>query len=112
MDLIGAGHYDLDIGRRLFIIISFLVILWYALNYFVNKVKSGEIKIPAFLKQKFPGLEALEQSSLSGPYQLNIIQRKILPDGSELMVLDVNGRHILLSKTLHQGTKYLTDLNN
>lgn len=110
MDLIGSEHCDLDIGRRLFIIVSFLVILWYALNYFVNKVKSGEIKIPGFLKHKFPGLEALEQSSSNGPYQMNIIQRKIFPDGSEMLVLDISGRHILLSKTLNHGIKYLTEL--
>lgn len=111
MEGLGAENLDLNLGRRLFVIVFFLLFLWYVLNYLVTKIKSGQIKIPELLKSKIPALKNLEQDIIAEPYKLEIIQRKILPDGSELQVLDVNGRHVLLSKHMQSGINYITDLN-
>lgn len=111
MEGLGSENLNLDLGRRLVVIVFFLLFMWYTLNYLVTKIKSGQIKIPEFLKSKIPALKNLEQSSLIEPYKLEIIQRKALPDGSELLVLDANGRHLLLSRHFQSGINYIADLN-
>lgn len=111
METIGSESFDLDIGRRIVVIIVFLGLLWFFLNYLVHKVKSGEIKIPEFLTKKLPGLKNLDQSGYSEHYKIKIIQRQVMPDGYELMVMDIDNRHILLSKHINSGVQYITDLN-
>ncbi len=111
MEGLGNGNVDLDLGRRFIVIIFFLLFMWYGLNYLVTLIKSGRIKIPEVLKVKIPALKNLEQNSTNDLYQLKIIQRQTMPDGSELMVLDASGRHILLSRHIQSGINYITDLN-
>jgi hypothetical protein len=112
MDLVGNNSFDFDLGRRIFIIISFLVALWFGLNLLVSKIKSKQIKIPKFLLDQIPALENIAASGSSDLYQIEIIQRKSLADGSEFLVVDINGRHLLLSKHIQSGINYLTELNN
>lgn len=111
MEDVGASAFNLDLGRRILIIIIFLGAFWYILNLFVSKVKAGTLKLPEFLLKQYPALRNLDQSSYSQLYEMKIIQRQMMPDGYELMVLDVNDRHILLSKHISSGVQYLTDLN-
>lgn len=111
MEGLATNTFDLDIGRRALIIIIFLAALWYFLNFFVTKVKSGQFKIPDYLINKFPGLKNIDPSGYSELYKMKIIQRQMMPDGYELMVLEVDERHILLSKHINSGVQYLAELN-
>jgi hypothetical protein len=99
---------DFDWGRRLFIIVAFLFALWFFLNCLVSKIKSGQWQIPRFLTNKFPQLDLLQSNDI---YKISIVQRTVLMDGSELLVLDVDGRRILTSKTLPLGLRYIADLD-
>ena len=110
MEGLATDTFDLDLGRRVLIIIIFLVGLWYFLNLFATKVKSGQMKMPGFLTNRFPGLKNLDQAAHSELYDMKIIQRQMMPDGYELMVLDINDRHILLSKHVSSGIQYLAEL--
>jgi hypothetical protein len=78
MEGLGSHNLDLDIGRRLLVIIFFLLFLWYALNYLVARIKSGQIKIPELLKAKIPALKNLEQNLAGELYNLEIIQKKTI----------------------------------
>ncbi|MEY3370211.1 MAG: hypothetical protein RLZZ361_881 [Cyanobacteriota bacterium] len=111
MDLATSNSFDFDLGRRIFIIISFLVALWFGLDLLVNKIKSKQIKIPKFLLDKIPALENIATSDSQDPYQIDIVQRKTLADGSEFLVLDVNGRHLLVSKHIQSGINFIAELN-
>lgn len=111
MEGLATNTFDLDIGRRVLIIIIFLAALWYFLNFFVSKIKSGQMKIPAFLLDKFPSLKNIDPSGYSELYKMKVIQRQMMPDGYELIVLEVDERHILMSKHINSGVQYLTDLN-
>ncbi len=102
------SNFDLDLGRRLFIIVVFLFVLWFVLNWLVAKIKAGQLQIPSVLKGKFPQLAALENNDI---YKISIVQRTVLPDSSELLVLDIDERRILVSKTLPLGLRYLIDLD-
>jgi hypothetical protein len=82
--------------------------MWLCTNFLINKVKSGEWKIPKFL-DNFVRIKSAF-SNADKRYKINIVQREILPDGSEILVLAVNDRRILLSRSLNQGIRYLTDL--
>ena len=112
MEGLGANTFDLDLGRRALIILIFLVGLWYFLNLFAKQVKAGQMKIPDFLANRFPGLKNLDKAAYSELYEIKIVQRQMMPDGYELMVLDVNDKHILLSKHVSSGIQYLTDLKS
>jgi hypothetical protein len=112
MDLAGDNSFDFDLGRRIFIIISFLLFLWFGLNILVHKIKSKQIKIPKFLLDRIPALENIAASDSSDLYQIEIIQRKQLADGSEFLVVDVNGRHILVSKHIQSGINFIANLND
>lgn len=112
MEAIGSESFDLDLGRRLFIIVCFLIFMWYFLNLMVNKIKSGRWQIPEFLSKSFPGLKQLDIPGSKDLYNINIIQRKSMPDGSEFLVADIDGRHILLSKHIQSGINYITDLQS
>lgn len=107
-----SNDIGFNLGKRLVIIIFFLLFLWYFLNYLVLKIKSGQLKIPEFFLSKIPTLKALTEQKQLDLYKMEIIQTKLLPDGSELMVLDVDGRHLLLSRHVQSGVNYVTDLNS
>ena len=110
MEAIGSESFDLDLGRRLFIIVCFLLFMWYFLNLLVTKVKSGQWQMPEFLTSKFPSLKQIDIPGSEELYNINVIQRKPMPDGSEFMVLDIDGRHVLVSKHIQSGINYITDL--
>lgn len=111
MEDLATNTFDLDIGRRVLIILIFLAAMWYFLNFFVTKIKSGQMKIPDFLINKFPSLKNIDPSGYSELYKMKVIQRQMMPDGYELLVLDLDGRHILMSKHINSGIQYITDLN-
>lgn len=111
MDIVGSESFDLDLGRRLFIIVAFLLFLWYFLNLIVTRVQSGQLKLPKFLTKSFPNLKNLETTK-DDLYDINVVQRKILPDGSEFMVVDIDGRHILVSRHIQSGINYITNLKD
>jgi|GEM_PF-5486199 len=112
MDLASADTFDFDLGRRIFIIVSFLFGMWFGLNLLIAKIKSKQIKIPKFLLAKIPALENIAISDSDELYKIEIIQRKTLADGSEFLVLDVNGRHILVSKHIQSGINFIANLND
>ncbi|MCE2928085.1 MAG: hypothetical protein LW817_00455 [Candidatus Caenarcaniphilales bacterium] len=104
------SNFDLDLGRRITIIVVFLLGLWYFLNAIVIKIKSGQLKIPDFLKRQIPALDNIEKSS-NDLHSINILQRKILPEGQELWVVQVDDKKILLSKHIQSGLRFLKDLD-
>jgi hypothetical protein len=110
MEGVGVSSFDLDLGRRVLIMIIFLVGIWYVLNLFVTQIKSGKMKIPQFLLTKFPGLKNIDHSQFTNLYDIKVVQRQVMPDGYEMMVIDINDRHILLSKHIQSGVQYITDL--
>lgn len=109
METIGTETFDLDLGNRLITIVLFLVFFWAIINWFSVNIKNGKIKIPEFLKSKFPGLSMA--SPESEIYKIEIVQRKNLNDGNELMVARVDGKDILLSRNLHTGIRFLKNLD-
>jgi hypothetical protein len=110
-DLLTNNSVNFDWGRRFFIILAFLAALWLFLNYLVLKIKSKSFKIPTFLTDKFPVLKNIQsQVESQNEHSMKIIQNKILPDGSELMILDIDGRRMLLSRSMSGGLRYLTDI--
>lgn len=108
MELVGSESFDLDLGRRMIVIISFLAFLWLGLNYFVAKIKSGEMELPGFLKKAMPGLDKIK---IEEKHKISLVQRKILPEGTEMMVVEVDGQKILLAKTINTGITYIKDMN-
>lgn len=101
---------DFDFTSKVTSVVSFLIFMWLCTNFLINKVKSGEWKIPKFL-DNFVRIKSTF-SSADKRYRINIVQREILPDGSEILILAVDNRRILLSRSLNQGIRYLTDLEN
>ncbi|MFZ4085806.1 MAG: hypothetical protein ACOYK1_09800 [Vampirovibrionia bacterium] len=99
---------DFDFTGKVTSVVSFLIFMWLCTNFLINKVKSGEWKIPKFL-DNFVRIKSTF-SNADKRYKINIIQREILPDGSEILILAVDNRRILLSRSLNQGIRYLTDL--
>jgi hypothetical protein len=99
---------DFDFTSKVTSVVTFLIFMWLCTNFLINKVKSGEWKIPKFL-DNFVRIKSVF-SNADKRYKINIVQREILPDGSEILVLAVNDRRILLSRSLNQGIRYLTDL--
>jgi hypothetical protein len=99
---------DFDFTSKVTSVVSFLIFMWLCTNFLINKVKSGEWKIPKFL-DNFVRIKSTF-SNADKHYKINIIQREILPDGSEILILAVDNRRILLSRSLNQGIRYLTDL--
>jgi len=114
MEGFADSSFDLDIGRRVVVIIVFLLVFWYSVNLLASKIKSGQFKLPDFLTKKFPQLNHFNQlsSQLSNDlYHIEVLQRKSFNDGTELLVLDVDGRHILVSKNIHHGMNYIAELD-
>jgi hypothetical protein len=99
---------DFDFTSKVTSVVSFLIFMWLCTNFLINKVKSGEWKIPKFL-DNFVRIKSAF-SNADKRYKINIVQREILPDGSEILVLGVGDRRLLLSRTMNQGIRYLTDL--
>jgi hypothetical protein len=110
MEGVGVSSFDLDLGRRVLIIIIFLAGMWYVLNLFVTQIKSGKMRIPKFLLSRFPGLKNIDHSQYSELYQIKVVQKQVMPDGYEMIVIEVNDRHLLLSKHIQSGVQYITDL--
>lgn len=109
-DTLASSGPEIYLGQKIIVISIFLLLMWFAANYFVNAIKKGKFTLPGFLS-KLAGVNLNSQKENSYQnYNLEIMQRKVFPDGSELMVLDVEGRHILLSKTVQSGITYITDL--
>ena len=101
---------DFDFTSKVTSVVSFLIFMWLCTNFLINKVKSGEWKIPKFL-DNFVRIKSTF-SNADKRYKISVIQREILPDGSEILILAVDNRRILLSRSLNQGIRYLTDLEN
>ena len=101
---------DFDFTGKVTSVVSFLIFMWLCTNFLINKVKSGEWKIPKFL-DNFVRIKSTF-SNADKRYKISVIQREILPDGSEILILAVDNRRILLSRSLNQGIRYLTDLEN
>ena len=101
---------DFDFTGKVTSVVSFLIFMWLCTNFLINKVKSGEWKIPKFL-DNFVRIKSTF-SNADKRYKVSVIQREILPDGSEILILAVDNRRILLSRSLNQGIRYLTDLEN
>lgn len=110
LEEIGSAAPDLQIGKRLLIATVFLIILWLGLKYLADKIKAGEFPLPKFLT-RFGKVEKIN-SPLHPQFNLEPIQQKIFPDGSELFVIENNGRYLLLSKTVQSGIQYLCELEN
>ena len=110
---VGSKSFDLDLGNRLIIISIFLIVLWVGMNFITGKIKAGK-----FDPSKLTSLEGIKNIfSKKNPepgdkYNINVLQNKIFADGAELMVLDINGRDILIAKTMQGGIQYITDLNS
>ncbi len=103
----------MDINTRLFIVIVFLLLIWAALNWLVNKLKRGDSEwLRKVLPEKIPFLEGMIQGPKSELYKIEVIQRKILPNTAELIIVDINGRHLLLSYSQTVVLHYLNDLNS
>ena len=101
---------DFDFTSKVTSVVSFLIFMWLCTNFLINKVKSGEWKIPKFLDNFVRIKNSFNNADKH--YEINIVQREILPDGSEILILAVDNRRILLSRSLNQGIRYLTDLES
>lgn len=108
MEEVGSQALNLAIGKRLVIIIVFLCVLWFVLNYLTIRIKSGELKLPNFLKNKFYGIGEIIQEI----HQIKLIQRKHLVDGCEMLVVDVDGAHLLLAKNLNGTLVFIKELDH
>ena len=101
---------DFDFNSKLASVVSFLIFLWLITNYLINKIKSGEWKIPKQL-EKFLSVKSAF-SSADKHYKIGVVQREVLNDGTEFIVLGVNEKRLLLSRTINHGVKFLTDLED
>lgn len=100
-----------DIGSKIAIIIVFLAILFLISRFIIARARSQKIKLPKFLSNN-PIFKDISQEKEEAAYKMTIVHREQFSEGNELMVLDVNGRHLLLSKNIHGGIMYLTDLES
>lgn len=103
------GTHNLEIGKRLVIILVFLSLMWFGLNYLVMKMKSGDLSLPDFLKNKLKGVDNLD---LKDAHRIELVQKKYIADGTELMVLDIDGSHVLLARTVNGSICYIKDLES
>lgn len=97
-----------DFNTKFATVISFLLFLWLLTNFVINKIRSGQWKIPAFLENFLHIKNAFNVADK--PYRFSILQREILNDGNEILIASVGRRVVLLSKNLHHGIRYLTEL--
>lgn len=110
MEEIGStAAVDMAIGQRLLVIFIFLLALWAGLNYLVMLIKSGKLVLPEFLRNKMK-LDPVMAAHDSELYSLKLVQRKVMPDGTELWVVDIDGKHSLMSWSATSGIRFLKDL--
>lgn len=100
-----------DLGSKLVIIVVFLAILFFLSRFIIARAKSQKIALPKFLS-KYPIFKDISPEEEKPLYEMKIIHREQFSEGTELMVLDINDRHILLSKNIHGGIVYITDLES
>ncbi len=105
-----GSEANLGLAWRLIVIVVFLLLMWLGLKSFATRVKQGQIHLPQFLSQGNKFFSKYCSSGSQHKFQLEPIQKQVFPDGSELWVLENQGRYILLSKTLQSGIRYLCDL--
>jgi len=111
------SNQDLGIGWRLMVITVFLALMWFGLKNLAERIKTGKLEVPAFLQKGnkfFAGLGgwSKEAEAKHPKFNLEPVQRQVFPDGSELWVIENNGRYMLLSKTLQSGIRYVADLSD
>lgn len=99
---------NLEIGKRLLIILVFLSLLWFGLNYLAIKIKSGELKLPSFLRNKLYGAN----SKTTELHKIELVQKKYLTDGCEMLVVEVDGSRVLLARSVNGSISYIKDLDN
>ena len=46
------------------------------------------------------------------PHDIKVVQREVLHDGSELLIVSVDERKLLLSKTMQNGLNFVTDIED
>ena len=107
MEDIGTQALDLEIGKRLVIIVVFLSVLWFLLNYLATKIKAGELQLQNFLKSKLYGANASSKDA----HKIELVQKKYLADGCEMLVVDVDGEHVLLARNINGSIAYVKDLD-
>ncbi len=110
----GSGRSDLGIGWRLAVITMFLLAMWYGLKTLAERIKTGKLEMPKFSSKgnKLFASWGRPAESKHPKFNLEPVQRQIFPDGSELWVLENQGRYILLSKTLQSGIRFICDLDS
>ena len=104
---------NLDIGSKLATITVFLLVFWYLSQMMTKAIKEGSFRLPPYLLGKFKFLDSINQNlQRADTHKLEVIQTKAMPDGSQLYVLDADGRHLLLSRSMTGQISYLCDLEN
>ncbi len=105
MDKVGSEALNLQVGKRLIIIFVFLAILWFALNFLANKVKSGQWNLPDFFKK------GIRPKALSDKYKIELVQKQYLADGCEALVVSVDGKDLLLSRSVNGSVAFIKELS-
>ena len=100
---------EIDFGNKLATILSFLLVFWILSNLVINKFRSGEWRIPKFLENY---ISIKKNFGSDKAYDIKVVQREVLHDGSELLVVGVDEKRLLLSKTVQNGLSYLTELDS
>lgn len=103
---------DLNLIPRIIVMIVFLVGFAYASSFFVKLVKSGKIKLPSsfYNHNHASPIQGLQNSN--GNYQINLIDKNVMPDGSELWVVEMNGQTMLLGKAINGNLSFLKNLES
>ena len=106
-----AGFWATNSGylQKLVISLGVLITIAFAFTYLVGKIKAGDIPVPKFLKLMLPALKDMDKAGKD--HDILLIQKEVLPDGSSLMVIGVDGRRILVSQHINSGIRFLTELD-
>lgn len=107
MEDLASQSFNLGIGKRLLIIVVFLTLLWFLLDFVAKKIKAGEFKISDSLMKKFTG--SLPNSKEI--HKIEFVQKKYLSEGCELLVINVDGRDLLLAKGLNGSISFIKELD-
>ena len=107
MEDIASQSMNLEIVKRLVIIITFLSLLWFGLNYLATKIKSGDISLPEFLRSKMIGSQDGNPA-----HHIEVIQRKHLVDGTEMLVVNVDGKDLLLVRNVNGSISFVKELDD
>lgn len=106
-----TSQNELDITSKFVTIGIFLAIMSVLAYYFIGALKSGKLKLPAAMMNKSFLIKGLNDDEKINKYNMKLLDRQLMPDGSELWVVDIEGRHLLLAKSLSGALNYLTELN-